>query len=209
MGITPMPPMPPARRGTDGMAIAAFVLSLVSVVLISVILAIVSLGRIRRSGARGRGLAIASLIISGLWVVVIVVGVAVAITAQPDRSPSGQVTQPGRLSVQDVKTGDCIKNFDEGRVARLDAVPCTQPHAAEVIGEFDLPSGSYPGESAITDQAESRCTDMVPSELANSSRTDLGVAYLYPQASNWAVGDRTVQCMVASDGAPLTAPLTR
>jgi Domain of unknown function (DUF4190) len=53
------PPGPPY----DGLAIAAFVLSLVGVHLVGVVLGHVALGRIRDSGRRGRGLAIAAVVL--------------------------------------------------------------------------------------------------------------------------------------------------
>ncbi len=209
-GPYPLGPPPPGsqpRRGWDGMAIAAFVLSIPGVLLFSVILAIVALVRIRRTGNRGRGLAIAALALSAVWAVIVVLIVVAAVRSTPTRTPSGAVTQPRRVSISDVRTGDCIEKFSEGRVSDIKVVPCTSAHAGQVIGSFKLANGSYPGEAKIAAQADSRCADLVPASLANSNRKDLGIAYLYPQAANWALGDRTVQCIVVSDGAPLTSPL--
>src|SRR5215469_9870554 len=68
--------------GTDGMAIAGFVLGLLGIVGISAILGIVfgsvALGRIRRTGQSGRGLAIAGIVLGSCWlaffVLLIVIG---------------------------------------------------------------------------------------------------------------------------------------
>lgn len=56
---------------TDGLAIAALVLSIFGVLLISVILAFVSRGRIKRSGGAltGKGLTTAALVVAGLYIV--------------------------------------------------------------------------------------------------------------------------------------------
>jgi hypothetical protein len=75
---------PPAlqQSGTDGMAIAGFVLGLLGILGISAILGIVfgsvALGRVRRTGQSGRGLAIAGVVLGSCWlalyVLLIVVG---------------------------------------------------------------------------------------------------------------------------------------
>ncbi len=70
----------PATK-TDGFAIAAFVLSLPGALLLSVVFALVARGRIKRSQGTlaGKGLTTAALVISGLWVVVL--GILVAVIA--------------------------------------------------------------------------------------------------------------------------------
>ena len=56
--------------GTNGFAIAAFVLGLVGFVVLSVIFGIVALNKLRDRPQRGKGLAIAGLCLSGVWVVI-------------------------------------------------------------------------------------------------------------------------------------------
>ena len=57
----------PVGRGTDGLAIAGFVFSIMAMILLSVPFCIAALLRVRKSRAGGRGLAIAGLVISALW----------------------------------------------------------------------------------------------------------------------------------------------
>lgn len=78
--VAPQPPQPPY----NGMSIAGFVLSCVSMVLccfpitaiIGLILSIVSLPQMTKTGDRGKGLAIAGLILNGLvilfWIVMLI-----------------------------------------------------------------------------------------------------------------------------------------
>lgn len=73
----------PASETTNGLAIAALILSLIPVcALPAVILGHISRGQIRRRGQRGDGLAIASLVFGylwmGLWAAIVVAGVAVS-----------------------------------------------------------------------------------------------------------------------------------
>ncbi len=65
----------PGPRPYDGFAIAGFVLSFVGAVVLSVIFGILGLVRTKGGRARGRGLAVASLVISALWFVARFVGV--------------------------------------------------------------------------------------------------------------------------------------
>lgn len=73
--------------GTCRLAVAAFVLSLLGFTVIgtmlAIILGIVALRRIRRTREKGRDLAVAALVFSGLWVVMILgalafVGIGIA-----------------------------------------------------------------------------------------------------------------------------------
>jgi Domain of unknown function (DUF4190) len=104
------PPVAPPPPGTNGFAIASFVLSFCGG-LLSVIFGIIALVQIRKSGQKGKGLAIAGLCISGVWVLLIGVGVIFAILEEPKRDASGTITTEGKISVNDLKTGDCIKTL--------------------------------------------------------------------------------------------------
>jgi hypothetical protein len=231
-GASPLPyppgyPPPPAPQpypgrptGTDGFAIAALVLSLLGGVLLSVIFALVSFGRIRRNGTGGRGLAIAALVISGVWVVLLALVIAVGIAANtsgtatstttavpnPSSTPSaaGQGTS---MAVTKVEVGDCLGGLQEGDVHQVEVIACTKPHAGQVMGEFRLADGTYPGEKAITDRATKRCEDYIPSNFGKVDPKTLDLMYLYPRQLDWAMGDRTVQCLLVTNGKPLTTRL--
>jgi hypothetical protein len=58
----------PRKYGPNGKAVTAFVLSLAGGTVIAAILAGMALGQIRDTGQGGRGLAIAALVISVLWI---------------------------------------------------------------------------------------------------------------------------------------------
>lgn len=77
----PVPPHPmyaPAPQPTDPMAIASFVCSLLGLNIVAVVLGHISLSHIKRSGAPGRGFAIAGLIIGYVtFVSLIIVLIAV------------------------------------------------------------------------------------------------------------------------------------
>lgn len=69
-------PTPVRTPGTDGFAIASFVVGVLGGILISILLGVIALRRIRLTGQGGRGLAIAGFVLSGLWAAVLIVGIA-------------------------------------------------------------------------------------------------------------------------------------
>ena len=62
----------PRDGGTDGFAVASLVLGILSGSLLAIIFGIVALGRIRRDGTGGRGLAIAGIVLGFLWPTVVI-----------------------------------------------------------------------------------------------------------------------------------------
>ena len=92
-------------------------------VLLSVIFGIIALNQIKRSRQGGRGMSIAGLVLSGLWTLLIIAIVVLAI-----------VFDDGSVRATDIKTGDCIETTpaDGSSVARLPKVSCDEPHEGEV-----------------------------------------------------------------------------
>jgi hypothetical protein len=196
-----------ATAGTDGFAIAALVLSILGGVVLSVIFALIALPRIRRNKTGGKGMAIAALVVSGGWVLLFIAGIAFAALISAHRDESGAVTGGGTLNARSLEVGDCLEGFSvSSTIASAHAVPCTQSHNAEVVGEFSLADSSYPGEDEIVDQAEARCPDVIPSNLGSLDPRTLHLYYLYPVRSTWALHDRRVHCIIGSD-TPLTTAI--
>ncbi len=198
---------PGPKPGTDGFAIAAFVLSIIGGVLLSVVFGFVALSRIKRSGQGGRGLAIAALVISAVWVVVLAVLVAIAVAAGPARDTGGAVTKPTSLDVGDLKTGDCLVAIpaDTSDVSDVDVTPCTNAHRAEVFATFDLPSGDYPGLTQARQLADDGCSERTPT-ISTTAGGKLDLYYVYPQKASWSLGDRSVTCFVATS-TPVTSKI--
>jgi Domain of unknown function (DUF4190)/Septum formation len=203
------PPTPAPRRGTDGFAIASLVFGIIGGVLLSVIFGLVALRRIRRNATSGRGLAIAGLVLSGLWVLGVGALVAFAVATGAGRDANGSVTDPGREKAANVRLGDCIETWPkDGLVINLQVTPCTSAHEAEVFAVDQLPAGSYPGVAAVKAQTEALCTRhaelLKPSELAG-----LNLGYLFPESTNWARGDRKVSCIALSKNGSRTSSVRR
>jgi hypothetical protein len=191
---------PPPKPGFNGFAIASLVISVFGGVLLSVIFGIVALVQTKRSGQKGRGLAIAGLAVSGLWIVGIAVGVVIAIASSADRDATGEITAGGDVSAFDLAVGDCLNGLKEGQsISNLPGVPCAEPHEGEVFAVFDLPAGAFPGDTKIAEDAERECSNRFESYAPSSvNDTSIELFFLHPTALSWRQGDHEVTC-VATD----------
>ena len=189
----PIRQQPEAPRKTSGFAIASLVFGIIGGIFLSVIFGIVALRRIRTRHLKGRGLAIAGLVLSGLWTLLIAVVVIVALATDAERDPSGRVREAGTESVFDLRVGDCVNDLEETTAeVTVEVVPCSQPHDAEVISSFELPGGDYPGEDSIFRVADRRCSRELD---AVTGAQGAEVFYFYPTEQSWGTGDRQVNCV--------------
>jgi hypothetical protein len=96
----------------SGWAVASFILGLIGVgFLFSLIFAAVALSRIKRLGQRGKGLAIAGIVLSAAWVALFITLAAIGSAGQTSSPASTRsVTHTGQLSVFSPAAGDCFDN---------------------------------------------------------------------------------------------------
>jgi Domain of unknown function (DUF4190)/Septum formation len=202
---------PPGTGPTSGWAIASFVLGLLSVAVLSVIFAIIALRRIKRLGQRGRGLAIAGLGLSGFWVVVLAAAIVAVNTGKATRSPTtGVITHRGHINAFSLRVGDCFDNpAGAKRVDMVTAIPCDQPHNAQIYAKFKLTGSdfSYPGAAVVERRARSGCNARIGTVNKSMTTSEMTVRILLPEQTSWAAGQRTVSCMVVNPTATLTTSL--
>ena len=202
---------PPGTGPTSGWAIASFVLGLLSVVVLSVIFAFVALSRIKRLGQRGRGLAIAGLALSGFWIVVVVVVIVAANAGKATRSATtGVITHRGHINAFSLRVGDCFDNPAGAQtVNTVTAIPCDQPHNAQIYAKFKLTGSdlSYPGAAAVAERARNGCNTRIGSVNKSMTTSAMTVRILLPDKTSWDAGQRTVSCMVVNPTATLTTSL--
>ncbi|MGD9528661.1 protein kinase domain-containing protein [Pseudonocardia sp.] len=216
-------------RGMSGSAIAALMMGILGFLVIPLILAFVfgvlALKRIARSGQGGRGLAITGMVLAGIWAVLIVIGFAtgsLTVTSDtPSAAPAAPVGAPavpgtpppaggttpttGSSSVNaiDLAVGDCVSQMGGPTSdVQLSVVDCAQLHQSEVFAEFTVTATTYPGDDALSKEAEDGCV----SRLAGYSPAAVGdpsisISFVYPSAQTWAAGNREVQCLAFSDPA--------
>ena len=201
---------PAASDKTNGLAIAALI-SAIFVPLLGAILGFVALSQIKKTGEKGKGLAIGGIAISGLYILVcagfIVAGIIFADNVPtnagnpvvPRSSTSaGTGNQGGNVKVENLRVGQCLNGIDAAgaTLSTLPVVACTASHEGEVVSTFNLTGSSYPGDSAIEKQAEDKCfAELDTYSPSTKDDESIGIFYLHPTRLSWGSGDRQVICI--------------
>ncbi len=211
---------PPAagRGGTNGFAIASLVLSLVGGALLSVIFGIVALVQLRRQPQRGKGLAIAGLVISSLWFAVIAIGITIAVLGSATRSGSAahalRNAGKSQVDVLSLRTGDCLQSPSLGRltqgVSKVTGAACTKPHNAQIFVQFPAVGGSYPGRTALVREASKGCEARLRARVITSRITRaMRVEFFFPRQLSWLAGRRAITCFIVDAQRDLRVSLVK
>jgi hypothetical protein len=205
------PPGPERQAGTNGIAIASFVFGLLAVVPIGVILGIVALVQLRRRPRKGKGFAVAGLVLSGLWMLVLTLAVVAVIVSGPDRDATDEITGGGTVTAAELKPGDCVKGLrDTVSITTLPAVPCAEAHEGEIFAVFSLRLTEWPGSDAVLNEAEKGCQERLGAyEAAMMDDPALELMFLHPNAESWRAGDHQVTCMVVDSKGTRTGSVRR
>lgn len=179
---------PPQQRPTNWWAIVSLVFGLLGGVLISVVCGIVGLKK-AKEGQGGRGMAIAGLVLSALWVVVIAVILVLYLGISK-----------GTVTATNVQQGDCLAEIPaDTRVLTVKTVGCDETHAGEVFAVLQMPDGDFPGQRAIDAYSE-KCSPELAVYSPDAMTDDSVQLYvLYPTAETWEQGDRAVTCIATLD----------
>jgi hypothetical protein len=216
--------MPAGQRSLSRQAVVAFIAGLLSVIIVAVPFGILALVRIRSTGQRGKGLAIAGLALSGFWAVVgiAVVGLLVASSTNGPAARSSALSgssaaarphRTGSTSVFALLPGDCFDNpADQHSIASVASLPCTRAHDAQVFANFKLTGGDqdYPGTTTVQHRAAAGCNARFRPAVERSRITSsMSVRFIYPQQLAWTLGHRTVSCLIVDSSRDLTASLVK
>jgi hypothetical protein len=180
----------PGPRKYDGFAIAGFIFSLLGG-LLGIVFGIIGIRRTRGGRAKGRGLAIAAVVIGSLWLLLYGIGIFLVATN-------------GFTSSSSYTAGDCVKVSDgaddqlDSEVApTLPTVACAEPHNGEVIAAKDLPTGAYPGLEQVQQDTEVYCRSEFESFVGLPfDDSELNMFFVYPEEQGWGLGDHQIACVV-------------
>lgn len=120
-------------------------------------------------------------------------------------SSEADASMVAAASVLELEVGMCLMDLSTPLRSDMTEVPevdCGDPHESEVYAEVVLEGTAFPGVDEITSTAVEGCTE----EFLNYVRVEhaaslLDFSYYYPTESSWAVGDRSVFCVVYDPGA--------
>jgi hypothetical protein len=99
-----------------------------------------------------------------------------------------------------LRTGECID--PQGQSYTL--VSCDLPHGAEVFATFNVTGATWPGSTAVAAAASSGCATRLAGYLNPQLAISLASTYVYPDATAWQAGTRTVICEVKAASGELT-----
>jgi hypothetical protein len=218
------------EQQTDGLAIASLATSVGGIIVAGGITGPVGLGlgiaalvRIRRSGKRGKGMAIAGVVVGGLttlgWIAFIVTVIVLGAngsfdntgsfggtaTAQaPSESSADDTGAPGPYHLRaDVVRGTCLDTYPQTYDMHDAAVvDCATNHGAEVValvtmtGPVEFDGGGSPVGDAY-DAADGECFDDVYGLLGDVSDAYYADIY-FPDPGAWP-GESQGYCVLASD----------
>jgi hypothetical protein len=122
------------------------------------------------------------------------------------RDSNGRITEKGKLSVYDLRAGDCLNPPDrvDNELVMVDVLPCADRHTQEVVAVKTIDSKDYPGDDEVRKTAEQLCVkpfgDYIGVDYVDSG---LYLTYLLPSLRSWDDGDKDVTCIaqvVDADG---------
>jgi hypothetical protein len=115
-------------------------------------------------------------------------------------SGESEDTGSADISVLTLEVGSCLNDVDQPiaqEMTEIPSVPCSEPHQSEVYAEVVVDDASFPGVDAVAALASEACE----AEFARFmglpyDESTLSFHFYYPTQSSWAVGDRSVFCVV-------------
>jgi hypothetical protein len=100
--------------------------------------------------------------------------------------------------------GDCLMDLSTpigGDVVDIPLIDCDQPHESEVYAEIVMEGTGFPGVEEVTNTGIASCmAEFAEFVGIDYSSSTLDFSYYYPTPSSWAVGDRSIFCVVFDPG---------
>ncbi|MFJ6651678.1 septum formation family protein [Microbacterium sp. NPDC091313] len=211
------PPVDYANR-TNILSIFALILGFL-VPLGGIIAGAVGLAQVKRTGEKGRGLAIAGIVVGSVMTVLSIVAVVlffafviIGAAAQEAQGPSdGGFVDPDQgapAEVLSLQVGECLDDVASGIVSSDNLVDCALPHTYEVFADVSVPDGAYPGDDEIGAYAQQECDPAFAAYVGLSyEESTLDYSYVGPSSDTWDQGDRQIACLLTDPAGETTGSL--
>jgi hypothetical protein len=187
-------------RPEDGLSSAALLTAVFGVVPVSIPLGIAGLVRTKGGGRTGRGRAVVSLIVSGLWIVLLAAGF---VYYNSSGLPLTRWSNPNavRVGMADLRSNQCVTLpvVVPRHQIWLNVVDCSVAHNAEVYALGDLPGvGTYPGDGQVNKLVRSRC-DAALIPFSGTAHSKLDVFLRHAGRAGWNAQSDAYVCLAVSD----------
>jgi hypothetical protein len=191
---------PPPTR--NHFAVASLVLGILGFCGLSVLAApvfgIVALVQIPKRNQTGRGMAIAGIVLSVVWVAVFTGALIVSVDlSSRGTAPTGQA----------LKAGECYLKQDTD----IAKASCTKPHDGEAFATFTLtPPTGAPSDDELEQAAAAGCQVRSDEYFGAGVEPDSGeVVTFHPSGADWAAGKHTAVCAAQARGGQYVTPYER
>ncbi|MDQ1036378.1 hypothetical protein QFZ75_002794 [Streptomyces sp. V3I8] len=191
-----------APAPVNGLAVCALVLGLLCFLpFVGLVLGFFALRQIGNKGERGKGMAVAGMVLSGIGSGVLVLALVTGGASGFREGLEEGAREAGEGgSVFSVDTGECFDTRGdslEGMAYDVDTVPCEGEHDAEVFAAFEMADGAYPGDDAVVEAADGKCYTLQYAYAMDSWAVpdDVDVYYFTPTRDSWDFGDREISCL--------------
>ncbi len=187
-----------APQRTNPWSVVALVTGILPLFPVAIGAGIAGVVQTGRRHERGRGMAIAGLLLGCLWTGVVAVGVIGALAAgvlanrigAEFRQDLGPVRDAGSTTV-----GSCLQRH--GARAPSTAVSCSEAHDAEVFYVYELEEGDFPGPENAPAADGPDCRMMYEGYVGGAAAyEDTFYAWYQPDEAEWSSGERRVVCVV-------------
>ncbi|MGW4809884.1 DUF4190 domain-containing protein [Kitasatospora sp. NPDC004272] len=204
----------PSRAGyTNGLAIATLVVSFLCYLgIIAIGLGVAALVQIKRTGERGKGLAVSGIVIGAVWLLLLVLGIVGNTVYFHTDTRGGSSGSSGGLapdSALRLNAGDCADLRFDTAVKKSD---CSVPHNAEAFwSSVSTTTGGYPGARKLEEEAKQLCSQHLDQYVMDlwSIPDTTGMPASYPDRETWnEVGGRQIVCYLKSSK-PTTGSLRK
>ncbi len=195
----------PPRTRREPAAVAALTTGILLLGPVPVVLGLLALRRTRVRGTRGRGAALAGLVLGTVstigWLTLTVTLLA---TSAATRPLAADLDAPRDAHATQLVTGSCVATLpSDGAVDHVREVPCDTEHAAQVITDYEFEAGApWPGDDAVVARVTGACA-------LNDAERDAGLRTVVwtPSERSWAQGDRTGLCLAGPEDGTMTGSL--
>ncbi len=191
----------------NGLSVAALVLGIVCCLPpLGLVLGVIALSQIKKRGERGKGMAVAGVVLSSISTLLVALALATGGVGEVwDGFKEGVDEASRSRSILDLRKGDCYNLPGsvqlESETTAVEIVDCAGRHDAEVAGTFKVTGyDSYPGEDRLDVVAEKRCVEINDAYSMDywALPKEAETYYYLPTRQSWRLGDHAVTCSFAS-----------